>query len=87
VPEPLHARIDGLCDVVYEAGNDRPTKARMIAALLLAARPDAEELMSALSAYDRATVRDAVLDTGAGGSVISLPARKSGPHSGGKRGA
>jgi hypothetical protein len=85
VPEPLHARVEGLCELVYGAGHDRPTKARMIAALMLAARPDVEELVSALAAYDRATVRDAVLDDASGGSVISLPRRKSGPHSRAKR--
>jgi hypothetical protein len=87
VPEPLHRRVDELCDLVYEAGHDRPTKAKMVAALLLAARADAEELVSVISAYERATVRDAMIDGGAGGSVINLPPRKSGPRSGGKRGA
>lgn len=81
VPEPLHARVMGLCELVYTAGHDRPTKARMVAALLLAASPDPELLAAAVAAYDRASVSDALLESQADRDVVSLPKRRSGPHS------
>jgi hypothetical protein len=83
VPEPLHERVEQLCDLAYEAGEPRrPTKQQMVGALLFGAPTDAEELVALLRRYGRATVADALLqvDTPAG-SVIELPTRKSGPRS------
>jgi hypothetical protein len=84
VPNPLHERIEELCEVVYQSGHARPSKVKMLAALILAAPTDAATLGSALRAYDAATVEDALL---AGqrveGNVITFPVRKSGPRSGG----
>jgi hypothetical protein len=83
IPNPLHERIEELCDVVYRAGNVRPTKVRMLAALLLAAPTDAATLDDLLRSYDAATVADApVAPDRAGGNVIQFPERKSGPRSG-----
>jgi hypothetical protein len=81
IPEPLHDRVERLCDLVYEAGYERPTKARMIAALLLAAEANPERLAAALAAYDRATVGDALLEGESDRAVVSLPQRRPGPRS------
>ncbi len=83
IPNPLHERVDELCDVVYGAGHARPTKVRMLAALLLAASTDPAVLDELLRAYDRATVGDAlVVSDRVEGTVIQFPERKSGPRSG-----
>lgn len=84
IPEPLHTRVDQLCDLVYDTGRERPGKAKMIAALLLAAEPDAVALTSALDNYDRARIRDALLDA-SDDAPVQLPARRSGPRRPGKR--
>jgi hypothetical protein len=82
IPEPLHARVDALCDLVYEAGEaHRPTKAEMIAALILGAPEDPARLLDLVKAYGRACVRDAALGDGDDADVIDLPRRKSGPRS------
>lgn len=82
IPNPLHERVDELCDAVYRAGNARPTKVRMLAALILAAPTDAETLDDLLRAFDGATVGDALVATDrAVGNVIQFPERKSGPRS------
>lgn len=82
VPEPLHRRLIELCDLVYEAGQpQRPTKADMLAALILAAPEDPEELVALLQRYGRARVGDAFL-AGPEGDVIEFAARTSGPRRG-----
>ena len=86
VPEPLHRRLIELCDAVYEAGEPRrPTKADMLAALILAAPEDPERLIEILLTYGRARVRDALLAKPDDGDVIEFPARTSGPKRGGPR--
>jgi len=83
VPEPLHERVEQLCDLAYKAGEPRrPTKQQMVAALLFGAPTNADELVELLHRYGRATVADALLrsETTAG-DVIQLPKRKSGPRS------
>jgi len=83
IPNPLHERVDELCDAVYGAGHARPTKVRMLAALLLAAPEDPAILDELLRAYDRATVGNALVASDrADGTVIQFPERKSGPQSG-----
>jgi hypothetical protein len=83
IPNPLHERIEDLCDVVYHSGSARPTKVKMLAALILAAPADPNVLQEALRAYDAARVEDAVVATSRlSGNVISFPQRKSGPRTG-----
>jgi hypothetical protein len=82
VPEAIHTRVEELRNLVYGAGHDRPTKAKMIAAILLAATPDAEQLAATLASYDRAYVRDALLSEQSQGQVVSLPSRTPGPRRG-----
>lgn len=87
VPEPLHQRIEELCDLVYEAGEpQRPTKQQMVAALLLGAPTKADELVELIRRYGRATVADALVVAEARvGTVVELPKRKSGPRSARKK--
>jgi hypothetical protein len=87
VPEPIHERVEQLCDLVYEAGEPRrPTKQQMVAALLFGAPADAEELAELLRRYGRATVADALVHSEAAvGDVIQLPKRRSGPRSSRRR--
>lgn len=82
VPEPLHARLAQLEQLVYDAGHQRPTKARLLAALVLAAPSNPVLLVDALAAYDRACVADALLGDHDHGEVVSLPRRKPGPKTG-----
>lgn len=83
VPEPLHRRLIELCDAVYEAGEPRrPTKADMLAALILAAPEDPARLVEMLQAYGKARVRDAVLSR-PDGDLIEFAARTPGPKRGG----
>ena len=82
IPNPLHERIDELCDAVYRARHARPTKVKMLAALLLAAPTDPAILVELLQSFDGATVGDAlVAPERAEGNVIKFPERKSGPRS------
>jgi hypothetical protein len=81
VPEPLHERVKQLCDLAYEAGVvPRPSKMQMIAALLLGAPSDADEVVELLRKYGQATVADALVKRTSPGSVIQLSERKSGPR-------
>lgn len=81
IPNPLHERIDELCDVVYQARHARPTKVRMLAAILLAAPTDPAILDELLRTYDGAIVGDALVEPErADGKVIQFPERKSGPR-------
>jgi hypothetical protein len=87
VPEPLHERVEQLCDLVYEAGEPRrPTKKEMVGALLFGSPTEAEELVDLLRRYGRAKVADALLhEESREGSVIELPKRRSGPSSSRRR--
>lgn len=83
VPEPLHARLIELCDLVYEAGeHHRPTKAEMVAALILAAPEDPARLVELLRGYGRARVADAPVGRSEEGDVVVFPQRTSGPRRG-----
>jgi hypothetical protein len=82
IPEPLQHRLIELCDAVYEAGQPhRPTKADMLAALILAAPDDPESLIEVLQRYGRARVSDALVTRSDGdGDVIAFAPRTSGPR-------
>ena len=83
VPEPLHERLEQLCDVAYEAGETRrPTKAEMAAAIILGAPTDPVSVVKLLRDLGVATVADALLPSDEpSGDVITLPRRTSGPRS------
>lgn len=79
VPLPLHERIDELCDLLYDAKHARPTKVKMLAALVLAAPVDTTKLNQMLRRYDAATVADALVAGRAGkGKRVAFPERKPG---------
>jgi hypothetical protein len=80
MPIPLHERIDQLCDAVYSAGHARPSKKKMLAALVLASPIDGQELDAMVRAYDGAHVRDALAIDGPAGDVVEFPNRRSGPR-------
>lgn len=82
VPEPLHTRVEQLCDRAHAAGElRRPTTMEMVAAILLAASTDPQELRQMLHQYGAATVADALVEeTGDDENVVELPRRKSGPR-------
>jgi hypothetical protein len=85
IPIPLHERVEGLCNLVYQAGYDRPTKGKMIAALLLGATDDPEELDELLRTYDRARVRDTIVgEQEIEGNVVTFPQRNRGPRPSGQ---
>jgi hypothetical protein len=82
IPEPLHERLDELCDRVYESGaHSRPTKADLISAIILAAPEDPAELKAMLAQYGQARVRDALVGIGpSDAAVIELAPRRPGPR-------
>jgi len=81
IPEPLHMRIDELCELVYGARFARPSRKRLIAALLLAAPTDPVELQRLLTNYDAALVGDALVAQPSGGGIVEFPRPKPGPRS------
>jgi hypothetical protein len=81
IPVPLHERVEALCELVYDAGYDRPSKRKMVAALLLAATDDPRELDELLRAYDRGRVKDSLVgEPEIEGNVVSFPQRGRGPR-------
>jgi hypothetical protein len=80
VADVLHQRLEELCDVVFAAGSPRPTKKRLVSAIILAASTDAEALSAMLARYDAALVRDALVQQ-SDGDVVELHARRPGPRS------
>lgn len=80
MPVPLHERIDQLCELVYEAGFARPTKRKMLAALVLGAAVEADELDRLLRQYDKACVGDALVTATPEGTLVEFPRRASGPR-------
>ena len=80
VADVLHERLDQLCDAVYESRQPRPTKKRMLSAIILAAASDTDELTAMLAQFDACVVRDALLEQQTG-DVVELRARRPGPHS------
>src|SRR5947209_6766099 len=82
IPAPLHERLEQLCDIAYHAGERRrPTKAEMVAAVILGSPTDGTTLRKLLSDLGDATVEKALVSTPEkSGNVISLPRRSSGPR-------
>lgn len=89
IPEPLHERLEQLCDAAYEAGETRrPGKAEMLAAVILGSPTAPQDVVEMFRNYGKATVADAFLPSQQPtGSVVTLPQRTSGPRSVRSRGA
>lgn len=81
VPHPLHERVEALADRLYEGGGDRPTKAKLVAAILLAAPTDPTELRRLVARYESALVKDALIGTEEiEGDAVVYPERRPGPR-------
>jgi hypothetical protein len=78
--EPLHERLEQLSDLMYEAGLQRPSKRRLLAALVLSSPTDPKALDELVRKYDGAVVGDAILHTELLGTVVEFPSRRSGPR-------
>jgi hypothetical protein len=83
VPEPLHERLEQLCDAAYDAGETRrPGKAEMLAAVILASPTAPQDVVDMFRNYGKATVVDAFLPSQQPtGAAVTLPTRTSGPRS------
>src|SRR4051794_27830854 len=85
MPIALHERIDELCNLMREAGYAKPSKKKMLSALVLGSPTDAEELDALVRAYDRARVKHALVAATPKGNVVEFPTRSSGPRPKGSR--
>jgi hypothetical protein len=82
VPKPLHERVEELCDLLYGAKYARPSKAKLLAALVFDAPTDVKALNRIVRRYERASVGDALVsDRRVKEGRVKLPVRKSGPRS------
>lgn len=79
LPGPLSARVDALVKLVEDHG-ERTDRKELIAAMILAATEDPEDLSAAIRDYRRASIRDALLDVQRAQSAIDMPPRKPGPR-------
>lgn len=59
---PLSARLDALVGLVVESG-DRTSRKELIAALILAAEPNGEDLAGLVRAFRKALTRDTLVDS------------------------
>ncbi len=80
MPIPLHERIEQLCELVHDAGYARPSKKKMLSALVLGSSTNTDELDKLLRAYDRAQVGDALVTSKPEGNLVEFPHRRSGPR-------
>jgi hypothetical protein len=80
LPKPLHERIEELCELLYAAGKARPTKVKMLSALILGAPIDVDTLDQMLRTYDAAKVYDCPITKPSKGSEVVYPDRTSGPR-------
>lgn len=76
LPGPLSGRLDLLLAIADEAGQPTSRK-ELVAALLLAAPADADELARLILRYRRARVADAIIDGENAGRILS-PTRPPG---------
>lgn len=79
LPPPISDRIDDLIDVA-EAGGERTTRKEIVAALILAARPNQAELARLLKEYRLCRVRDARVREGPTAGVVPFPNPPPGPR-------
>jgi len=79
LPAPISARVDALVAVIEQHG-ERTNRKELIAALILAAQANADDLATAIRRYRRAQIRDALLDPEAAIGAVDLPPRKPGPR-------
>lgn len=76
---PLSARVDALVKLVEEHG-ERTNRKELIAAVILAATADPEQLSAAIRNYRGASIRDTLVDADLAQSRVEMPRRKPGPR-------
>ena len=79
LPAPISARVDALVAVIEQHG-ERTNRKELIAALILAAQAEADDLAAAIRRYRRALIRDALLDPESAIVALDLPPQKPGPR-------
>lgn len=62
VPTPIVVRAEELCDALDDAGEARPDRLLLVAALVYAAQPNVDDLMAKLKAYRLANVHEVILE-------------------------
>lgn len=72
-PLPFSRRLDQLAQLAYEAGAGAPDRKWLLAALVLNAPANGDQLALLLTAARRAKVKDVILDVGEHDTVVSVP--------------
>jgi hypothetical protein len=73
LPSPVIVRVEKFLDVLDAAGEHRPDRQFLIAALLYATAPDAESLASHLRAYRLARVHEVLIGETRTSGSMKLP--------------
>ncbi len=84
-PSPIHERLSALVDVANDAGANTCRK-EVVAALVLAAAGNGQELSELVRSYRQARARDAFVRPEAGADILVFRRHKPGPkprHPGG----
>lgn len=76
---PISDRVDALVDLIESAG-ERTNRKELIAALILAAPVQPDQLAAVLRGYRQALVRDALLDPRQAGATVHLKPHRPGPR-------
>ena len=72
-PLPFDRRLNQLAQLAHEAGAGAPDRKWLLAALVLNAPVDGEQLADLLTAARRARVKDVILDVGEDDQVVPVP--------------
>jgi hypothetical protein len=73
VPTPIIVRAEQLCDALDAAGEHRPDRNFLTAALIATTDPDAEDLAARLRAYRLRRVHEVVIDAPETEGDVDLP--------------
>lgn len=76
VPPPVIVRAEQLCDALDAAGEHRPDRNFLAAALIATTDPDSEDLAARLRAYRLKRVHEVVLDAPETEGPVDLPKPK-----------
>lgn len=81
-PSPIHARLDEMVAIVREEAGRATNRKELVAALLLAASTDPDQLDQIVRTYRLATARDALINANhvERGNVLRLPRHRPGPR-------
>jgi hypothetical protein len=76
VPTPVIVRAEQLCDALDAAGEHRPDRNFLTAALIATTEPDPEDLAARLRAYRLRRVHEVVLNSDEAEGEVDLPKPK-----------